>query len=64
MEYFACNDLKGKNIGGWLVGDRILNTDTTAKYALFPEVKKDGIEAIMKVLNYDMCLNATNLDGA
>lgn len=64
MEYFACNDLKGKNIGGWLVGDRILNTDTTAKYALFHEVKKDGIEAIMKVLNYDMCLNAPNLDGA
>ncbi len=64
MEYFACNDLKGKTIGGWLVGNRIVNTDVTAKYALFHEVSKDGVNAIMKVLNYDKCLNANYLDGA
>jgi len=64
MENFACNDLKGKTIGGWLVGDRIINNDMTAKYALFYEVSKDGVNAIMKVLNYDKCLNANYLDGA
>lgn len=64
MEYFACNDLKGKTIGGWLVGDRIVNNDVTTKYALYHEVSQDGINAIMKVLNYDKCLNANYLDGA
>lgn len=64
MEYFACNDLKGKTIGGWLVGNRIVNNDVTTKYALFHEVKKDGKNAIMKVLDYDKCLNADYLDGA
>lgn len=64
MESFACKDLKGKTIGGWLVGDQIVNTDVTAKYALFHEVSKDGNNAIMKVLNYDKCLNANYLDGA
>ena len=64
MENYACNDLMGKTINGWLVGKRIDNKDVTAKYALFHEVAKDGVVAIMKVLNYDKCLNTTTLDGA
>lgn len=64
MKDFACNDLEGKVIGGWTVGARIASADATAKYALFHQVRKDNVEAIMKVLNYDKCLNATFLDGA
>lgn len=64
MKIFACNDLEGKTIGDWLVGEKIVNNDITAKYALFYKVHKGETEAIMKVLNYDKCLNTDNLDGA
>ena len=64
MKDFACKDLSGKNIGGWSVGRIIPNADSTAKYALFYEVERDGARAIMKVLNYERCLNTTDYDGA
>lgn len=64
MKDFACKDLSGKNIGGWTVGRIIPNSDSTAKYALFYEVERDGARAIMKVLNYERCLNTTDYDGA
>ena len=64
MENYACNDLSGKNIEGWLVINKIENKDTTNKYALFYKVSKDGIPAIMKVLNYEKCLDTNDLDGA
>lgn len=64
MKDFACKDLQGKTIGTWLVGEQIVSPDATNKYSLFYEVSKDGVSAIMKVLDYDKCLNATCLDGA
>ena len=57
MDIFACNDLTGKTIGGWTVGNQIASSDKTAKYALFYEVRNDAGSAIMKVLNYDKCHN-------
>ena len=63
MNIFACNDLTGKTIGGWTVGNQVASSDKTAKYALFYEVRNDGGNAIMKVLNYDKCHNGS-LDGA
>ena len=62
MDIFACNDLTGKTIGGWTVGNQIASSDKTAKYALFYEVRNDAGSAIMKVLNYDKCHNGS-LDG-
>lgn len=64
MDTFACNDLEGRVIGGWKVGPRITSNDATAKYALFHQVKKGEVNAIMKVLDYDKCLNSSDLDGA
>lgn len=64
MKDFACKDLEGKVIGNWKVGEQIVSSDTTDKYTLFYKVTKGGTTAIMKVLNYDKCLNATCLDGA
>lgn len=64
MKEFACTDLVGKSIGGWSVESIIENNDRTSKYALYYKVTRDGVSAIMKVLNYDKCLNANDLDGA
>ncbi len=64
MDNFACNDLAGKTIGGWLVGERLENNDRTTRYSLFHQVTKGNTVAIMKVLNYDKCLNTDELDGA
>lgn len=64
MEIYACKDLTGKNIGGWTVYKSIENIDSTAQYALFYEASKDGVSAIMKVLNVEKCLNPPSLDGA
>lgn len=64
MKIYACNDLTGTIIGGWTIGKRIENIDSTAKYVLFYEASKDGVPAIMKVLNVEKCLNPPSLDGA
>ena len=64
MNRYACNDLAGKTIGGWTVYKSIENVDSTAQYSLFYEVSKDGVSAIMKVLNVEKCLNPPSLDGA
>ncbi|MBR6938053.1 MAG: hypothetical protein IKH63_10865 [Prevotella sp.] len=63
MNIFACNNLEGKTIGGWKVGNQIVSSDKTDKYALFYEVRKDGGSAVMKVLNYNECHNGP-LNGA
>lgn len=63
MKDFACKYLVGKTIGNWHVNSAIQSTDTTAKYSLFYEVSNAEGNAIMKVLNYEMCHNGP-LDGA